>query len=79
MTWPAAALWRPKTDALADAIGVRQAPMGALLLAALRGNEPHSSTFIEAGIDIARSPGRGHGCPDRALGAAVLFERPGSL
>ena len=40
-----AAALAAETDALIDAIGIRQAPMGALLLAALTGDEPHSSTL----------------------------------
>jgi DNA-binding CsgD family transcriptional regulator len=42
-----------ETDSLMDAIGVLQAPMGAVLLEALRGDEPHSSTFIEAATKLA--------------------------
>lgn len=45
--------------ALTDAIGVRHAPMGTLLLEALRGDEPHSSTFIETAIDLASARGEG--------------------
>ena len=33
--------------------------MGSLLLAALRGDDPRSSTYIEAGIDLANSRGEG--------------------
>ncbi len=39
-----------EADALANAIGLRQVPLGELMLAALRGDEPHSSAFIEATV-----------------------------
>jgi DNA-binding NarL/FixJ family response regulator len=48
-----------ETDALSDAIGIRNTPYGALLLAGLRGDEPHSSTVIERGIRLARERGEG--------------------
>ncbi len=54
----AASLWG-ETEALMDVIGIRQAPIAALLLAALTGDEPRSSTLIQGAIDLARSRGEG--------------------
>jgi DNA-binding CsgD family transcriptional regulator len=42
-------------DGLSEATGVRQVPMGAMLLAALRAEEPQSSTFVESTTDLARA------------------------
>ncbi len=55
----AAASMTAEMDVLIDLIGVRQAPMGSLLLAALKGDHPRSSKYIEAGIDLANSRGEG--------------------
>ena len=46
--------------------------MGALLLAGLRGDEPHSSTFIEAAIDLARARGEGMAVQVGLWATAVL-------
>lgn len=54
-----AAALAAERDILIDAIGLPQAPMGSLLLAALRGDEPHSSTFIQAATDLATARGEG--------------------
>jgi DNA-binding CsgD family transcriptional regulator len=67
-----AAALAAETDTLADAIGLHQAPMGALLLAALRGDEPHSSAFIGACIDLASERGEGTAAQVGFLFAAVL-------
>ena len=64
-----AAALAAEVNALTDAIGIRQAPYRySLARRPFRGNKPRSSTFIEAAIDLARSPGREVGCPGRALG-----------
>jgi DNA-binding CsgD family transcriptional regulator len=55
----AAAALAAEADAVMDATGIRQAPMGALLLAALRGDEPQSSTFIETTINRSKLRGEG--------------------
>ena len=57
---------------LTDMVGVRQSAMGAMIAAALSGNEPHSSTFIEAEIDLARSRGEGLAVQIGLWAAAVL-------
>jgi DNA-binding CsgD family transcriptional regulator len=54
----AAGLWG-ETEVLMDAIGIRQAPVAALLLAALTGDEPRSSMLIQGAIELARSRGEG--------------------
>jgi DNA-binding CsgD family transcriptional regulator len=68
----AAAALAAETDALSDAIGVRQAPMGGDLLTALTGDEPHSSTFIEAGIGLARARGEGTAAQVGLWATAIL-------
>ena len=57
-----------EADALAHAIGLRQAPLGALLLAALQGDEPYSSRFIEAAI----AEGAGFGAETALFANAIL-------
>jgi DNA-binding CsgD family transcriptional regulator len=52
-----AAALAAELDALSDATGVHQVPMGALLLAALTGDEPQSSTFLESATNHARARG----------------------
>jgi DNA-binding CsgD family transcriptional regulator/predicted negative regulator of RcsB-dependent stress response len=54
----AAALAR-EVDALTDTIGLPQLPQGGLLVAAFTGDEPQSSAFIRAGIDLAGARGEG--------------------
>jgi DNA-binding CsgD family transcriptional regulator len=54
-----AAVLSAERDALANAIELRQAPLSDLLVAALKGDEPHSSRFIEAATDLARAQGEG--------------------
>ena len=58
-------------DVLIDLIGVRQAPMGSLLLVALKGDHPRSSKYIEAGIDLANSRGEGTAAQVGYWGAAI--------
>jgi DNA-binding CsgD family transcriptional regulator len=61
MTWrgdlASASALATEADALADAIGFRLPSYGALYLEALKGDEPRSSTFIQATIDLATAQG----------------------
>jgi DNA-binding CsgD family transcriptional regulator len=61
MTWRGelahAAALSAEADALADAIGFRLPSYGALYLEALKGDEPGSSTFIQAATDLANAQG----------------------
>jgi DNA-binding CsgD family transcriptional regulator len=55
----AAAALSAETDALTEATRIRNPPSGALLLMALRGDEPYGSTFIRTETDLARARGEG--------------------
>jgi DNA-binding CsgD family transcriptional regulator len=55
----AAAALSGEVDVLVDAIGIRQAPIAALLLAAFPGDQPRSSMLIQSVIDLASSRGEG--------------------
>ncbi len=68
-----AAALTAETDALIEATGIRLAPTGALLLAALTGDEPHSSTLIEAAIDLARSQDEGFIVQVGLWATAILY------
>ena len=67
-----AATLATEQDALTEATGIRQAPVGAVLHAALRGDEHHSSTIIEAAIDLANARGEGMAATDGHWAAAIL-------
>jgi DNA-binding CsgD family transcriptional regulator len=68
----AASALAAEVNGLADAIGIQQVPNGAGLLAALTGDEPHSSTVIGAAIDIAGSRGEGYAVQVGLWANAVL-------
>jgi DNA-binding CsgD family transcriptional regulator len=61
MTWrgdlSTAAALAAEADALAETIGFRLPSYGVLYLEALKGDEPRSSTFIQAAIDLATAQG----------------------
>jgi hypothetical protein len=59
-------------DVLTAAIGIWQAPMGGPFLAALRGDEPHSSKVIKSAIDLASARGEGYAAQVGLLAGAVL-------
>jgi DNA-binding CsgD family transcriptional regulator len=59
-------------DALADAVGLRHAPFSALFLEAFKGDEPRSSAFIEAAIDLVGPQGEGVAIRSMQGAAAVL-------
>ncbi len=69
----AAVLLAAEVNALTDAIGVRQAPMGTLLLEGLRGNKEHSSTFIESAIDLAGARGEKTAVQIGLWASAILY------
>jgi tetratricopeptide (TPR) repeat protein len=62
-----------EVDSLIDATGIRNASSGPLLLAALRGDEPHSSTFIEAATDLASVRGEGMAVQIGPWVTAILY------
>jgi DNA-binding CsgD family transcriptional regulator len=61
-----------EADALTDAIGVRLAPIGPVLMEAVRGEEHHSSAFIEAMIDLATARGEGMAAQFGLWAGAIL-------
>ena len=67
-----AAALAAEVGALTDEIGVREAPMGTLLLEGLTGDKDHSSAFIEAAIDLARARGEGTAVQIGLWAAAIL-------
>jgi DNA-binding CsgD family transcriptional regulator len=68
----AAAALAVELDDLTAAIGIRQAPMGGPFLAALRGDEPHSSEAIAAAIALADARGEGYAAQVGLFASAVL-------
>jgi DNA-binding CsgD family transcriptional regulator len=69
----AAAALAVEVDTLVEAIGLYIAPTGPLMLAALTGDEPHSSRFIEAAVDRAKARGEGVAAQHGLFAAAVLY------
>ena len=68
-----ALLLATEVDALTDAIGVRQAPMGTLLLEGLAGKKHHSSAFIESAIDLAGARGERTAVQIGLWASAILY------
>jgi DNA-binding CsgD family transcriptional regulator len=60
------------TDALIAAIGLRQVPNSAAFIAALKGDEPHSSAFINAAIELANARREGYAAQVGLFAAAIL-------
>ncbi len=67
-----AAALAAEVNYLADATGIQQVPNGAGLLAALAGDEPRSSTDIEAAIELATARGEGYAVQVGLWANAVL-------
>lgn len=68
----AATALEAERNAASDAIGIRQAPRGAVLLEALKGDDRHSSRFIQAAIELANAQGQGMAAQVGLWAAAVL-------
>ena len=66
----AAALAAELND-LAEATGIYQVPSGAALLAAFAGDEPRSSTVIEAAIELATARGEGYAAQ---VGIGLIYD-----
>jgi DNA-binding CsgD family transcriptional regulator/tetratricopeptide (TPR) repeat protein len=62
-----------EADAVTDATGTRIAPYGALMLAALRGNEGEAASVIDAAIESAAAGGEGFGVQCAHWTSAILY------
>jgi DNA-binding CsgD family transcriptional regulator/tetratricopeptide (TPR) repeat protein len=62
-----------EADTLTEVIGIQQVAMGSLLLAALTGDEPRSSAFIQAGIDLSTGRNEGTAAQVAYWAASILF------
>jgi DNA-binding CsgD family transcriptional regulator len=69
----AAAALAGEVDSLTDAIGLPHIPQGGLLVAAFSGNEPDSSAYIRAGIDLAGDRAEGSSIQVGRWAQAILF------
>jgi DNA-binding CsgD family transcriptional regulator/tetratricopeptide (TPR) repeat protein len=62
-----------EAEAITEATGIRIAPYGAMLLAALRGREADGSKLLESAIDDAAAVGQGFGVQWGEFVRAILF------
>ncbi len=62
-----------ETDAVCDATGSRVAPLAAMLLASLRGNQAEAAELIEAAIAEAPASGQGIAVTYAHWAAAILY------
>ena len=62
-----------EAEAITEATGIRIAPYGAMLLAALRGREAGGSHLLESAINDAAAVGQGFGVQWGEFVAAILF------
>jgi DNA-binding CsgD family transcriptional regulator len=69
----AAADLQTQAENLIEVIGLRIGRSGAVMLAALKGDEPHSSRFIEETVDLTRARGEGLLESNALWGASVLY------
>jgi DNA-binding CsgD family transcriptional regulator len=74
--FPGAAALTAEAEAITEATGIRIAPYGAMLLAALRGNEAASS-MLESAIRDAAAVGQGFGVQWGQFVKAILFNALG--
>ena len=62
-----------EVDTLTDAIGLPHVPQGGLLVAAFSGDEPDSSAYIRAAIDLASARNEGSSAQVGRWAQAILF------
>jgi DNA-binding CsgD family transcriptional regulator len=62
-----------EVDTLTDAIGLPHVPQGGLLVTAFSGEEPDSSTYIQAAIDLATARNEGSSAQVGRWAQAILF------